>query len=114
MGLSRHTNIAAERISRGMTLGASQRRSSCCAYHVDLVAQHRAVTLDPRKRRFTVDLSGIRPRHSKSEFLSSLRADFDATRPSEVGIVHCYQLERTPGPALERHASPAVGIRDEA
>ena len=34
------------------------------------VLQHRIVTLIARNRRFTVDLSGARPRHLKSEFLS--------------------------------------------
>ena len=34
------------------------------------VLQHRIVKLIARNRRFTVDLSGARPRHLKSEFLS--------------------------------------------
>ena len=34
--------------------------------------QHRIVTLIARNRRFTVDLSGARPRHWKSEVLSIL------------------------------------------
>ena len=33
-------------------------------------AEHHAVTLDPRKRRFTVDLPGTRLRHWESEFIS--------------------------------------------
>ena len=36
------------------------------------VLQHRIVTLIARNRRFTVDLSGARPRRWKSEFLSTL------------------------------------------
>jgi len=34
--------------------------------------QHYSVTLIARNRRFTVDLSGVRPRRWKSEFLSML------------------------------------------
>jgi len=40
------------------------------------VLQHRIVTLIARNRRFTVDLSGARPRHLKSEFLSIVTHHF--------------------------------------
>ncbi len=47
----------------------------CATMSPGFAFQHRAVTLNAWNRRFAVDLSGARPRHSKGEFLSIICAE---------------------------------------
>ena len=44
----------------------------CATMSPEIAFQHYLVTLIAWNRRFTVDLSGVRPQHWKSEFLSML------------------------------------------
>ena len=69
--LSRFANTAEGREVGGNHSAARAKVANVPQCRQTFVLQHRIVTLIARNRRFTVDLSGARPRHLKSEFLSS-------------------------------------------
>ena len=68
--LSRYANTAEGREVGGNHSAARAKVANVPQCRQTFVLQHRIVTLIARNRRFTVDLSGARPRHLKSEFLS--------------------------------------------
>ena len=68
--LSRHTTTADSRGTSANHSAARAKVANVPQCRQTFVLQHRIVTLIARNRRFTVDLSGARPRHLKSEFLS--------------------------------------------
>ena len=68
------------------------------------VLQHRIVTLIARNRRFTVDLSGTRPRRWKSEFLSTQSNGHVELRSRLSGNVgHRSTATWTCTPSLDNH-----------
>ena len=89
--LSRFANTAEGREVGGNHSAARAKVANVPQCRQTFVLQHRIVTLIARNRRFTVDLSGTRPRHLKSEFLSIMQK-------------HCYTY-RTESP----HHSGFVG-----
>ena len=68
--LSRYANTAEGREVGGNHSAARAKVANVPQCRQTFVLQHRIVKLIARNRRFTVDLSGARPRHLKSEFLS--------------------------------------------
>ena len=68
--LSRYANTAEGREVGGNHSAARAKVANVPQCRQTFVLQHRIVTVIARNRRFTVDLSGARPRRLKSEVLS--------------------------------------------
>ena len=69
--LSRYANTADSRGTSANHSAARAKVANVPQCRQTFVLQHRIVALIARNRRFTVDLSGTRPRRWKSEFLST-------------------------------------------
>ena len=83
--LSRYANTAEGREVGGNHSAARAKVANVPQCRQTFVLQHRIVKLIARNRRFTVDLSGARPRRLKSEFLS--RACYESAFERKFEIV---------------------------
>jgi hypothetical protein len=86
--VSRHTTTAESRGMSGNCSAARAKGANAPHCRQVCVLKHRGGTLKVRNDRFTVNLSGARPRRWESEFLSIFDGSFGALRSAWIRALH--------------------------